>query len=108
MAWQIALKCHEEGAVFTLSNAPIALRMGKINELSTQCGNALVIGADATSIEDLENVFTKSIEQLGGKIDFVLHSIGMSPNVRKKFLILKQTTKISKRLLIFLLFHFIK
>ncbi len=84
MAWQIALKCHEEGAVFTLSNAPIALRMGKINELSTQCGNALVIGADATSIEDLKNVFTKSIEQLGGKIDFVLHSIGMSPNVRKK------------------------
>ncbi len=83
MAWQIALKCFEEGATFTLSNAPIALRMGKINELSAACGNAEVIGADATSLEDLENVFSKSIDILGGKIDFVLHSIGMSPNVRK-------------------------
>lgn len=83
MAWQIALKCFEEGATFTLSNAPIALRMGKINELSAQCGNAKVIGADATSLEDLEQVFTNSMDVLGGKIDFVLHSIGMSPNVRK-------------------------
>jgi enoyl-[acyl-carrier protein] reductase I len=83
MAWQIALKCHEEGATFTLSNAPIALRMGKINELASLCGNAEIIGADATSTTDLENVFSKSIEVLGGKIDFVLHSIGMSPNVRK-------------------------
>lgn len=83
MAWQIALKCHEEGATFTLSNAPIALRMGKINELAAQCGNAPVIGADATSLEDLENVFSSSMDALGGKIDFVLHSIGMSPNVRK-------------------------
>ncbi len=83
MAWQIAIRCFEEGATFTLSNAPIALRMGKINELSALCGNAEVIGADATSLEDLENVFTQSIEILGGKIDFVLHSIGMSPNVRK-------------------------
>lgn len=83
MAWQVALKCFEEGATFTLSNAPIALRMGKINELSTACGNSVVIGADATSLEDLENVFSKSMEVLGGKIDFVLHSIGMSPNVRK-------------------------
>lgn len=83
MAWQVALKCFEEGAIFTLSNAPIALRMGKINELATACGNAEIIGADATSLEDLENVFAKSMEILGGKIDFVLHSIGMSPNVRK-------------------------
>ena len=83
MAWQIALKCFEEGATITLSNAPIALRMGKINELATLCGNAEVIAADATSLEDLENVFTKSIDVLGGKIDFILHSIGMSPNVRK-------------------------
>ena len=84
MAWQVALKCQEEGAIFTLSNAPIALRMGKINELAVQCNNAKVIGADATSIADLENVFNESMEVLGGKIDFVLHSIGMSPNVRKK------------------------
>lgn len=84
MAWQIALKCHEEGAQITLSNAPIALRMGKINELAAQCNQATVIGADATSSADLENVFTQSMEVLGGNIDFVLHSIGMSPNVRKK------------------------
>lgn len=84
MAWQVALKCHEEGAIFTLSNAPIALRMGKINELASMCGNAVVVGADATSMSELENVFNKSIEVLGGKIDFVLHSIGMSPNVRKR------------------------
>lgn len=84
MAWQVALKCHEEGAIFTLSNAPIALRMGKINELAAACGNCAVIGADATSSADLENVYTQSMEALGGKIDFVLHSIGMSPNVRKK------------------------
>ncbi|MEZ5046210.1 MAG: SDR family oxidoreductase [Chitinophagaceae bacterium] len=84
MAWQVALKCHEEGAIFTLSNAPIALRMGKINELASACNNSKVIGADATSLNDLEQVFIESMEHLGGKIDFVLHSIGMSPNVRKK------------------------
>jgi enoyl-[acyl-carrier protein] reductase I len=83
MAWQIALKAHEEGAIFTLSNAPIALRLGKINELATHCNNATVIPADATSVSDIEQVFSKSVELLGGKIDFVLHSIGMSPNVRK-------------------------
>lgn len=82
IAWKVAERCHEEGASFTLTNAPVALRMGAINELATKC-NAQVIGADATSIEDLENLFIKSQEILGGKIDFVLHSIGMSPNVRK-------------------------
>ena len=46
--------------------------------------NAQVIPADATSVEDLQNVFSKSVEILGGPVDFVLHSIGMSPNVRKK------------------------
>jgi enoyl-[acyl-carrier protein] reductase I len=82
IAWKTALKCHEEGAQFVLTNAPIAMRMGKINELAEQCG-AQVIPADATSIEDLENLFTQAQEILGGKLDFVLHSIGMSPNVRK-------------------------
>lgn len=82
IAWKVAERCHEEGATFTLTNAPVALRMGAINELAAKC-NAQVIGADATSIEDLENLFIKSQEILGGKIDFVLHSIGMSPNVRK-------------------------
>ncbi|MEP2025571.1 SDR family oxidoreductase, partial [Reichenbachiella sp.] len=82
IAWKVALKAKEQGATFTLTNAPIALRMGAINQLAEQCGSE-VIPADATSMEDLENLFTKSQEVLGGKLDFVLHSIGMSPNVRK-------------------------
>ncbi len=82
IAWKVALKAHEEGAQFTLTNAPIALRMGKINELAEAC-SAEVISADATSIEDLEQLFTQSMDILGGPLDFVLHSIGMSPNVRK-------------------------
>ena len=83
IAWKVAVKAKEEGASFTLTNAPIALRMGKIKELSAQC-DAPVIPADATSKEDLEKLFTESMEHLGGKVDFVLHSIGMSPNVRKE------------------------
>ncbi len=83
IAWKVALRCVEEGAKITLTNAPVALRMGKINDLAKQC-NTEVIAADATSMEDLENLFTKSQEILGGKLDFVLHSIGMSINVRKK------------------------
>jgi len=82
IAWKTALKVKDEGGVFTLTNAPIAMRMGKINDLAKQC-NAEIIPADATSEADLTNLFTKSREILGGKIDFVLHSIGMSPNVRK-------------------------
>ena len=82
IAWKAALKVKEEGGQFTLSNAPIALRMGKIKELATQC-NAEVIPADATLEAELTTLFTKSMEVLGGKLDFVLHSIGMSPNVRK-------------------------
>jgi enoyl-[acyl-carrier protein] reductase I len=82
IAWKVAEKAHEQGATFTLTNAPIAMRMGEINKLGEQTG-AEIIPADATSMEDLENLFTKSQETLGGKIDFVLHSIGMSPNVRK-------------------------
>jgi enoyl-[acyl-carrier protein] reductase I len=82
IAWKTAVRAHEEGAEFVLTNAPIAMRMGKINELAAQC-NAEIIPADATSIEDLTNLFEKSQEILGGKLDFVLHSIGMSPNVRK-------------------------
>ena len=83
IAWKTALKVKEEGGVFTLTNAPIAMRLGKINELAKAC-NAEVIPADATSEADLTNLFTKSQEVLGGKIDFVLHSIGMSPNIRKE------------------------
>lgn len=83
IAWKVAEKAVEEGAIITLSNTPIAVRMGEVDELANKL-NAQIIPADATSIEDLEAVFTKSAEILGGKIDFVLHSIGMSPNVRKK------------------------
>ena len=83
IAWKVAERAHEEGATFTLTNAPIAMRMGAINDLAAKT-NSEVIPADATSVEDLKNLFEKSQEILGGKIDFVLHSIGMSPNVRKK------------------------
>ncbi len=83
IAWKVALRAVEEGAEIILSNAPIALRMGQINELSKQCNNAPVIGADATNVSDLESLFTQAVAHFGGKVDFVLHSIGMSPNVRK-------------------------
>lgn len=83
IAWKVAERCVEEGATIVLTNAPVAMRLGEINELATKL-NAQVIPADATSIEDIENLFNQSMEILGGKIDFVLHSIGMSVNVRKK------------------------
>ncbi len=82
IARKVALKAKEEGAIFTLTNAPIAMRMGEIKKLSELC-EAEIIPADATVVEDIENLYGKSIEVLGGKVDFVLHSIGMSPNVRK-------------------------
>jgi len=83
IAWKVAERCVEEGAQITLTNAPVALRFGKLQELGKKL-NAEVIGADATSMEDLENLFKQSMEIFGGKVDFVLHSIGMSLNVRKK------------------------
>ena len=82
IAWKVAVKAVEEGARITLSKTPMALRMGELNDLSQQL-DAPVIAADATSVEDLQKVFEESVKLLGGKIDFVLHSIGMSPNVRK-------------------------
>ena len=83
IAWKVAERAVAEGAQITLSNTPIAIRMGELSQLGERLG-AEIIPADATSVDDLSNVFTKSMEVLGGKIDFVLHSIGMSPNVRKK------------------------
>lgn len=83
IAWKVAERCVEEGAAITLTNAPVAMRFGEIQKLGEKL-NAEVIPADATSLEDLENLFQQSMEALGGKIDFVLHSIGMSLNVRKK------------------------
>ena len=83
IAWKVAERCVEEGAAITLTNAPVAMRFGEIQKLGEKL-NAEIIPADATSLEDLENLFQQSMEVLGGKIDFVLHSIGMSLNVRKK------------------------
>ena len=83
IAWKVAEKAHEEGAVFTLSNTATALRFGQINELAEKT-NSTVISADATNLKDLQNVIEQSMEIFGGKVDFILHSIGMSLNVRKK------------------------
>lgn len=83
IAWKVAERAVEEGATITLSNTPVAVRMGTVSALAEKL-NCEVIAADATNVEDLENVFRRSMEILGGKIDFVLHSIGMSPNVRKR------------------------
>lgn len=82
IAWKVAERAHEEGAVFVLTNAPIAMRMGEINHLAEKTGSQ-IIPADATSVEDLDNLISQAMEILGGKLDFILHSIGMSPNVRK-------------------------
>ena len=82
IAWKVAQRAVQEGAEIVLSNAPIALRMGELNKLAEEC-NAPVIGADVTNNDDLVNLFTKTQEHFGGGIDFVLHSIGMSVNVRK-------------------------
>ena len=82
IAWKVAEQAHEQGATFVLTNAPIAMRMGEINKLAEDTGSQ-IIPADATSVEDLENLISQSMEILGGKIDFILHSIGMSVNVRK-------------------------
>ena len=82
IAWKVAERAHEEGATFVLTNAPVALRLGTISELAEKTGSQ-VIPADATSMMDLEELIDKSMKVLGGKIDFVLHSIGMSVNVRR-------------------------
>ncbi len=83
IAWKVAQQCFAEGAQIVLTNAPIALRMGEINKLAEECNNAPVIGADVTSNDELKNLLEKSMEHFGGKIDFILHSVGMSINVRK-------------------------
>lgn len=82
IAWKTAESVKNEGGKFVLTNAPVAIRMGAINELAKKTGS-IIIPADATELEDLEKLVDKSIDQLGGKLDFVLHSIGMSVNVRK-------------------------
>lgn len=82
IAWKTAKRAYEEGATFVLTNTPVAMRLGNVDVLAEKC-NTVVLPADATKVEDLENLVQEAINYLGGKLDFVLHSIGMSPNVRK-------------------------
>jgi enoyl-[acyl-carrier protein] reductase I len=82
IAWKVAERAHAEGAQIVLTNTPVAMRLGEIDALAMAC-NSIVVPADATNAEDLENLVKRSMEFFGGKFDFILHSIGMSPNVRK-------------------------
>ena len=82
IAWKVAERAVEEGAEIVLTNTAVSIRMGTIGRLAEKC-NTIVVPADATSVEDLENLIDKTMEHFGGKFDFMLHSIGMSPNVRK-------------------------
>jgi enoyl-[acyl-carrier protein] reductase I len=82
IAWKVAERAYEEGAEIVLTNAPFALRLGETHLLAEKC-KTIVIPADATSVEDIEKLVKQSMEHFGGKFDFILHSIGMSPNVRK-------------------------
>lgn len=82
IAWKVAQRCHAEGALFTLTNAPVAMRLGAINQLAEEC-KAQVIPADVTINADMENLIEKSCGAMGGKLDFILHSVGMSLNIRK-------------------------
>lgn len=82
IAWKVAVRAVEEGAQIVLSNTAIAMRMGETNSLAEQL-NCPVIAADATNVEDLDHLMKESMKHFGGSFDFILHSIGMSPNVRK-------------------------
>jgi enoyl-[acyl-carrier protein] reductase I len=82
IAWKTAIRCHEEGAEILLTNAPVAMRMGEINKLAEMV-NAPIVPCDVSSDEDVQNLIAKSKEHFGGGVDFILHSIGMSLNVRK-------------------------
>lgn len=83
IAWKTAERCYEEGASLVLTNAPIALRMGEINTLAAACGNAPVIGADVSVDQDIKHLLSATLAHFGGPIDFILHSVGMSMNIRK-------------------------
>jgi enoyl-[acyl-carrier protein] reductase I len=82
IAWQVALKSWEHGAELVLTNSPVALRLGNIQDLANITGSA-VLPADATKMEDIDSLLSETMKIFGGKFDFILHSIGMSPNVRK-------------------------
>jgi len=82
IAWKVALKAWQEGAELVLTNSPVAVRMGTINDLAEITGSK-VITADATKMDEIENLLAESMKIFGGQFDFILHAIGMSPNVRK-------------------------
>jgi enoyl-[acyl-carrier protein] reductase I len=82
IAWHVALKAWQNGAQLVLTNSPVAVRMGSIGDLASITGSR-VITADATKMDDIDNLITESMKIFGGQFDFILHSIGMSPNVRK-------------------------
>jgi len=82
IAWHVALKAYEQGAELVLTNSPVAMRLGTISELAKMT-ESKVVAADATKMEDIENLLSESMNIFGGQFDFILHSIGMSPNVRK-------------------------
>lgn len=83
LAWQIALQVYGEGGRFIISNAPVAMRLAKVDELAQLCGDAPVIAADATKDDDMQQLFAKAREHFGG-LDFIVHAIGRSENIRKK------------------------
>lgn len=83
IAWITAQKCFAEGAQLVLTNAPVAVRMGSIKELAKNCGDAPVIAADITNQQDIEQLILQTKEHFGGGFDFILHSVGMSLNMRK-------------------------
>lgn len=82
IAWHVALRAWQNGAELVLTNSPVALRLGTLGELA-KITNSQIIPADATKMEDIENLIAESMKIFGGQFDFILHSIGMSPNVRK-------------------------
>lgn len=82
IAWKTALRCHEEGAELLLTNAPVAMRMGEIKKLA-EAVNAPVVPCDVSSNEDVDKLIEEAMKHFGGGVDFILHSIGMSINVRK-------------------------
>lgn len=83
IAWQVALKAWQQGAELVLTNSPVAVRMGTISDLAAITGSK-VIPADATKMDEIDRLISECMNHLGGKFDFILHSIGMSPNVRKE------------------------
>lgn len=82
LAWKVAERCHQEGAKFVLTNTRYALEKGQIKDLAKKTGSEIIV-ADLSNLEDIKNLFQKSVEILGGKIDFLLHSVAMSYNIKE-------------------------